>query len=471
MQLRLRDVEVENDDIERQARNTSSSLEDLESKYNVAIERTVLMEEEIRTGEQERENLRIDTQRLRNELSDLKIEMEIMQGKLRKRPFPEMSPESALSNDSNSVDSTISSHTATTPLDTKSVSTLIPGDETPPSPPISETSGPAQLATTTPKTRPKSRLKSPSGGSSTTPKQITRPFSSSLRSSRGSATSSSSYCLRNSTPSITRQNRTKVLLPSRGLPNSNSLTHIRTLTAKVQKLERRVQSARSKLPTPIVTPPRSSPHSESLDTNISSSITIRNRKRIGKSDANMPFASLEDTSSLSSKNNSRLSNSKIARSSFGSIQRQGNDYRPSSPSTGSYIWQDRPSSRIESTRPSSRASLSGSRCSLIPSVQSHYSESVRPRLSLGSSHGSSSQSVITGKYEESMDQNAVSSARRNKSRKSDDIRQIPVLTAGPRRKSGPSVHISRQKEIGDIYESEIKPASRLRKLSDLGETY
>src|SRR6195952_3308218 len=39
LQLRLRDIEVANDDFERQARNTSSSLEDLESKYNVAIER------------------------------------------------------------------------------------------------------------------------------------------------------------------------------------------------------------------------------------------------------------------------------------------------------------------------------------------------------------------------------------------------------------------------------------------------
>src|ERR1700730_4815929 len=59
LQLKLRDIEVANDDYERQARNTSSSLEDLESKYNVAIEREVLLDEEIKNGEQEREALRI----------------------------------------------------------------------------------------------------------------------------------------------------------------------------------------------------------------------------------------------------------------------------------------------------------------------------------------------------------------------------------------------------------------------------
>ena len=68
MQLKLRDIEVVNDDYERQARNTESSLEDMESKYNVAIERGVLLEGELKTSEQEREALRIETQRLRDEL-------------------------------------------------------------------------------------------------------------------------------------------------------------------------------------------------------------------------------------------------------------------------------------------------------------------------------------------------------------------------------------------------------------------
>ncbi|KAL8706109.1 MAG: hypothetical protein Q9201_000811 [Fulgogasparrea decipioides] len=84
MQLNLRDIEVANDDFERQARHTTSSLEDLESKYNVAIERGVMFEEEIKVGEHERETLRIETQRLRDELGDLRIEAEIRQDKLRR---------------------------------------------------------------------------------------------------------------------------------------------------------------------------------------------------------------------------------------------------------------------------------------------------------------------------------------------------------------------------------------------------
>ena len=82
--MKLRDIEVANDDFERQARNTTSSLEDVESKYNVAIERAVMMEEEIKIGEQEREGLRIEAQRLRDELGDLKIEAEILQDKLKR---------------------------------------------------------------------------------------------------------------------------------------------------------------------------------------------------------------------------------------------------------------------------------------------------------------------------------------------------------------------------------------------------
>jgi chromosome segregation ATPase len=85
LQLRLRDSEVANDDFERQARNTTSSLEDMESKHNMAVERAVLLEEEIKIGEQERENLRIEAQRLKEELSDLKIEAELLQDKVRKQ--------------------------------------------------------------------------------------------------------------------------------------------------------------------------------------------------------------------------------------------------------------------------------------------------------------------------------------------------------------------------------------------------
>ena len=54
------------------------------------IERGVRLGEGIKLGEQEREALRIETQRLRDELSDLKVEAEIMHDKLHqdRKPIP-----------------------------------------------------------------------------------------------------------------------------------------------------------------------------------------------------------------------------------------------------------------------------------------------------------------------------------------------------------------------------------------------
>ncbi|KUL89850.1 hypothetical protein ZTR_02904 [Talaromyces verruculosus] len=152
LQLKLRDIEVANDDFERQARNTTSSLEDLESKYNIAIERAVLLDDEIKNGEQEREQLRIESQRLRDELSDLKIEADIINDKLRKaenelnrrrKPTLFETPTATNSRDvepgQHSPVTTASSPTMTTPP-AKSVSSATSDAITPPSPTASESS-------------------------------------------------------------------------------------------------------------------------------------------------------------------------------------------------------------------------------------------------------------------------------------------------------------------------------------------
>ncbi|KAF7554572.1 hypothetical protein G7046_g6780 [Stylonectria norvegica] len=152
LQLKLRDIEVANDDFERQARNTTSSLEDMESKYNQAIERAVMMEEEIKMGEQEREQLRIESQRLREELADLKIEAELLQDKIKKQESRHLS---AISTDISVLESptfdktldaspgsTASSPLVTTPPDTKSLRSADTVSELrdPPSPPMSDAS-------------------------------------------------------------------------------------------------------------------------------------------------------------------------------------------------------------------------------------------------------------------------------------------------------------------------------------------
>ncbi|TDZ23927.1 Nuclear distribution protein nudE-like protein 1 [Colletotrichum orbiculare MAFF 240422] len=151
LQLKLRDIEVANDDFERQARNTSSSLEDLESKYNVAIERAVMMEEEIKLGEQERETLRIEAQRLREELADLKIEAELLQDKIKKQEarhlsaistdMSVMSSPTFDKNNAGSPGSTASSPLVTTPPDSEALPAAKKSDLVePPSPPMSDVS-------------------------------------------------------------------------------------------------------------------------------------------------------------------------------------------------------------------------------------------------------------------------------------------------------------------------------------------
>ena len=305
LQLKLRDIEVANDDFERQARNTTSSLEDIESKYNSVIERGVMLEEEIKNGEQERETLRIETQRLRDELSDLKIEAEIRQDKLRhieaasnrqrlRKPTPVGTsisrPQSSVSQRSPTTSS--SSPTFATPP-TKSASSGASDAPTPPSPPASDRSLPP-IATTPANPMKKSRL----SVSSITP----RPGHYSARPPRHSRGPSVSAINGYSTPQVSRRTTThrpesrQSLQPQQSLPSSTSLMQVRGLLGKMQKLEQRVQAARSKLPAPTATPPRGSPRpgSSLSQSHVPATVTMRSqKKRTGGSIASVVATSLQ----------------------------------------------------------------------------------------------------------------------------------------------------------------------------------
>lgn len=496
LQHKLRDIEVANDDFERQARNTTSSLEDLESKFNVSIERAVMMEEEIKIGEQERENLRIETQRLRDELSDLKVEADIMQGKLNKRQLEISTDMSAQYSPSlvGSPTSTASSPMIRTPPDTKSVSTTdtVSDTPTPPSPPMSEASSTARPVAKTPLNPPKSKLQLPSGDSSTTPKPSGLIYpSGNFRSSRGPGGPSiptSASRGRNATPSVIRNTKGKAP-PTRGMPNSNSLTHIRTLTAQMQRLEQRVQSARSKLPAPINTPPRASPRNLSAmgPNYMPPSVTIRSRKRTAGSTASGSSIAGDDTPS--GKPAARLSTSGISRLSFGPLPNRGNGEtsRPSSrASTSSYVRSDRPLSRTEIARPVSRTSMSGTRTPLGHYSQSHIAESRRPRSSIGgnfsASHGhghSQSVSQIDLEHADLQVDFGTSSNRRNTLGRHDaEASGIPAPSGLPRRKSGglaitplPRRTSSAAALREDSAAGAMKPPGRPRKLSGVGESY
>lgn len=430
LQLKLRDIEVANDDFERQARTTTSSLEDLESKYNVSIERGVMLEEEIKIGEQEREQLRVEAQRLREELADLKIEAEILQDKIKKQESRHLS---SISTDissipgspsfCNSPHSTASSPMIMTPPDLKSLSAADTTSELqdPPSPPMSDVSLslPKVGGLRTPAPQRRSRLPSAADSSITPKPKAFTASTSSTRSTRAVATSNTMRTPAHRSSAARTTNRAA----ARALQPSNSLTHIRTLTAQMQRLEARVQSARSKLPAapPPESPPRSSPRGPAMP----SSITIRSRKRTGGSTASSSAASFasetpsqsrhapsESHSSISSnttKHVPRLSSSGVSRLSFGPLPNRNPTTHNNNATTNEPDYP-RPSSRASLTnytRPASRNdshphhhTTNNSISSMLPprpmsrtSLSTHRTPLAappgRPRSSLGLHHGRS----------------------------------------------------------------------------------
>ncbi|KAK1076485.1 NADH:ubiquinone oxidoreductase [Friedmanniomyces endolithicus] len=265
LQLKLRDVEVVNDDYERQARNTESSLEDLESKYNVTIERGVMQEEEIKTGEQEREALRIETQRLRDELGDLKVESEITLEKLRladgtierlrtRKPSP-LAVESLRTRSPASEASGITP-SSTTPSTPPPKSDTLSDAPTPPSPPLSGAPVHAKAESYKPRrsllpdaaVTPRASLYGPRA----VPRHTRGP---SMASSNGTSASDA----RAMRPPTSKPVKVSSTTTGEDLPRSDSLYQIKALRGRMQKIEERVHSARSKLPPPGTRTPTGSP--------------------------------------------------------------------------------------------------------------------------------------------------------------------------------------------------------------------
>ncbi|KAL1957223.1 hypothetical protein VTO42DRAFT_6257 [Malbranchea cinnamomea] len=469
LQLKLRDIEVANDDFERQARHTTSSLEDLESKYNVAIERGVLLEEEIRTGEQERETLRIENQRLRDELSDLKVETHIIQEKLRKAEAllesmhrrkitlsdSGVSTQQSLNHGEHSPTTTTSSPMVSTPP-AKSVSSMTSDMVTPPSPPFSEASTAASRTDVTPSVY---RAK-PSVSESKGPTKASQPSHASRHARNPSLSTSNGR----TTPLLTSRRNTGGTAFPPGLPKSGSLYQIRGLIGKMQRLEQRVQSARSRLPAPFETPPRASPRSGSvLDENpIPSTVTVRStRKR--------SVASSRDGDSTSY----TFSNS---RTSFGTSQRTpsrpgADDSRPSSrTSLSSHYSVSQSSSSIPQARSESRLSGASAR---VPgggysshSVVDHH----RPRSSLSNYNPSSTMSYIA-EYGESF---TTPTPRRTVLNKGDSSTSGIPTPVGMQKRQSAGSSIPTPRRTGsrlDRRDGDMPPPARNRPVVDLGETY
>lgn len=420
--------------------------------------------------------MRVEAQRLREELSDLKIEAELLQDKIKKQESRHLStistdisvPESPTFDrtlEPSSPQSTASSPLVTTPPDTKSLSTADTVSEVhdPPSPPMSDASAPlpkkgtgvAKTPAATSGVARKSRI--PSADATPKPKAAKTPGTGlrvpSSRPSTGAA------------PLRTPANRSAAA-PRAGhkIPGSSSLTHIRTLTAQMQRLEARVQSARSKLPAPTHTPPRASPRNGA---NVPSTVTIRSRKRtIGSAASSVAGDETTPTNHYPQHKSHvpRLSESRVSRLSFGPLPNRGPESEISRPSSRASISSARPSSRTEMAppRPLSRSSLGGARTPL-----------GRPRSSMsGSVHGHSA-SISRMDEEDEEDIGEFRTPSRRGTYTKFDPRGSTSSIPGPG--SGIPVPGSRRQSGGRRTSKEgalPRPASRTgQKLEDLGETY
>ncbi|KAM0697473.1 hypothetical protein Q7P36_002327 [Cladosporium allicinum] len=359
--LKLRDIEVANDDYERQARNTSSSMDDLESKLNVAIERGVLMEEEIRIGEQEREGLRIEAQRLRDELGDLKVEHDIRLEKLRRAEATIESLRSGKPSTlavkslrTRSPASEISTATPTSPTTstppTKSETTS--DVRTPPSPPLSD--APAHVKIDPHMLPPAKRSTSLMPDAAAT-LRTALPGSRAV-SARHTRVPSIISGTSSAAPSEVRSLKTPILRSSQGaMARSESLYQMKSLRNRMQKIEERVHNARSKLPPPNNTP-KSSPRAV-----VPSSVTLR-RSSKRPSAINTSTPSYSGSEDAGGPPTISRHNSHIKRLSYG-IPRPSSSMATDRPPPVvnfnrplSRAGNTRPESRISSTRPESRIS-------------------------------------------------------------------------------------------------------------------
>ncbi len=404
LNLRLRDTEVANDDYERKQRNTESSLEDLEQKYNQTIERGVLLEEEMRSGEQEREALRIEAQRLRDELSDLKIEADITKEKLQKateqgpnrrernltlRPIAVSgSPRSELS----PTTTTASSPTFDTPPAKSSLSDT----PTPPSPPFSDKSAKISKPFATPGF-PKSRQSLTVNGISSRPSTSGSTASKPTGHARGPSIAALSRIGPSSSfrQSLSRPANSQPR-PS-GLPHSASIVHLKNMQSKLAVLTERAHAAKSKLPAPVHTPPRSSPRSGSAPGHdMPSSVTVRSRKRTNGSTISGNDFLVEKAPVTPSVSKSRVSRISLNQVPPSPTRSEASMPRPktSRPSLN----QQAPSPKrgdmaAPPSRPASRANgLNASRSSFAPSHSrpgSRASVSGFPRAPLGNGNGTS----------------------------------------------------------------------------------
>lgn len=457
----------------------------------------MLLEEEIKGGDQEREQLRIQNQRLRDELSDLKIETEIVQERLRnaetggrhtrkhtslhRSPSTPQTPDIL---DRSPGTSTISSPMFTTPPAKMS---LASATATPPSPPISESSSSMRKSINV---APGFARQKASGGEyarSLHPAQTSRAAqrfaharATSMAYGNGRSNTNSprtsmprsNHTIHNSTTSTNSLNNGASTNGGRppGLPKSGSLCQIRGLIGKMQKLEERVHSAKSKLPPPSESPSRASSRAGSAmgESPVASTITVGrdSRKRLSGSSFS---SSVRDGDSVPS----YLQQS---RPSFST--RTPGDSRPSSrtsfSSRSSVSYSTHPSLAPSSTRPESRQSRT-------KTPLGHYStnpmtEGRRPRSSLSNpaTQGTAINGMSRHAEEDEDLANDLSMRATISEYRGSRLPSASAMNGTWKKRSTSGIPAPRSLKTSmgvDHGESSMGSPERKSKLADLGETY
>lgn len=95
----VRELEQQNDDLERAKRSTLASLEDFESRMNAAIERNAFLESEL----DEKESLKMSVQRLKDETRDLRSELKVLNPQFEEEPDNDKNLGLQMSLDSNKM--------------------------------------------------------------------------------------------------------------------------------------------------------------------------------------------------------------------------------------------------------------------------------------------------------------------------------------------------------------------------------
>ena len=347
-----------------------------------------MLEEEIKNGDKERESLRIENQRLRDELSEVRIETDIVQERLRnaewhgggrrRKPTPlhrtPSTPQTPEIFDRSPATSTVSSPLFHTPPMKASLASVA---ATPPSPPMSETSSMRKSINAVPGFPRQKASGSESFGTRSLHGPRTQRYPSHSRATSVAYSNGWSTPSVTSRPSLTKPNNGPAPRPS-ALPKSGSLCQIRGLIGKMQKLEERVQSAKSKLPPPSDSPSRGSSRAGSRAGSILGSSPMGSTITPRDGEARQRLSSSSFSSSL--RDGDGMPSYLPHRPSFS--QRTQGDSRPSSRTSfsSSFSQSTHPSVAPSSTRPESRQSRT-------KTPLGHYStnpttESRRPRSSL-----------------------------------------------------------------------------------------